>query len=80
MFGRPAYILAIARALPATLYTISTCWDGFVAFELKVSGLLWIVIAKVLTYSFDLALATSRASFGDARRSSSHLMRTKMLE
>jgi len=36
MFGRPAYVLAVARALPASLYTVCTCWSGFVAFELKV--------------------------------------------
>ena len=80
MFGRPAYVLAIARALPATLYTAGTCWNGFVAFELKVLGLLWTVSARVLTYSFDLALTTSRTSLGNARRSCGHLMQTKMLE
>jgi hypothetical protein len=80
MFGRPAYVLAVARALPATLYTTATCWNGFVAFELKVSGLWWRIFPEVLTYSFDLALTTTRASLGNARISCSHLMQTKLLE
>jgi hypothetical protein len=52
--------------LPSSLYTVRTSWNGFVAFELKVSGLPWTAFAKVLTYSFDLALTTSRAPFGNA--------------
>lgn len=80
MLGRPAYVFTVAWALPSSLYTICTSRNGFVAFELVVSELQLIVFAKVLIYSFDLALTTSRAPLGDARRSCSHLMQIRMLE